>query len=112
MGVWVICAETDEEATRLASSGRMTFTLLRRGQLIAVPPPEKALEFLAAEERTPASGRALSDARSSVHPPRSARSWRSVIANYGAEEAIVVSITYDHQARRRSYELLAEAFGL
>ena len=25
----------------------MTFTLLRRGQLIAVPPPEQALAFLA-----------------------------------------------------------------
>jgi alkanesulfonate monooxygenase SsuD/methylene tetrahydromethanopterin reductase-like flavin-dependent oxidoreductase (luciferase family) len=35
-----------------------------------------------------------------------------VVASYGAEEAIVVSITYDHEARRRSYELLAEAFEL
>ena len=35
-----------------------------------------------------------------------------VVELYGAEEAIVVSITYDHQARRRSYELLAEAFEL
>ncbi len=35
-----------------------------------------------------------------------------VLDSYGAEEAIVVSITYDHEARRRSYELLAEAFGL
>jgi hypothetical protein len=31
---------------------------------------------------------------------------------YGAEEVIVVTITYDHAARRRSYELIAEAFGL
>ncbi len=31
---------------------------------------------------------------------------------YGAEEVIVVTITYDHEARRRSYELLADAFGL
>ena len=45
--MWVICADSDEEARRLAASGRMTFTLLRRGELIAVPPPEKALEFLA-----------------------------------------------------------------
>jgi hypothetical protein len=35
-----------------------------------------------------------------------------VVTKYGAEEAIVVSITYAHEARRRSYELLAEAFGL
>jgi alkanesulfonate monooxygenase SsuD/methylene tetrahydromethanopterin reductase-like flavin-dependent oxidoreductase (luciferase family) len=33
-------------------------------------------------------------------------------AEYGAEEVIVVTITYDHAARRRSYELIAEAFGL
>ena len=35
-----------------------------------------------------------------------------VIDAYAAEEAIVVCITYDHGARRRSYELLAEAFEL
>ena len=31
---------------------------------------------------------------------------------YGADEVIAVTITYDHEARRRSYELLAEAFEL
>ena len=31
---------------------------------------------------------------------------------YGAEEVIAVTITYDHEARRHSYELLAEAMGL
>jgi hypothetical protein len=35
-----------------------------------------------------------------------------VAADYHADEVIVVSITYDHEARRRSYELIAEAFGL
>jgi hypothetical protein len=33
-------------------------------------------------------------------------------ADYGADEVIVVTITQDHQARRRSYELLAGAFEL
>jgi hypothetical protein len=37
---------------------------------------------------------------------------REVAAAYGADELIVVTITYDHAARRRSYELLAEAFEL
>ena len=45
--VSAICAETDEEARRLAASQRMAITLLRRGQVIAVPPVEKALAFLA-----------------------------------------------------------------
>jgi luciferase family oxidoreductase group 1 len=109
VGVWVICAETDEEASRLAASGRMTFTLLRRGQLIAVPPPETALEFLAADERTP--GQPRSERRAVVGSPATVRAQlEDVVTKYDAEEAIVVSITYAHEARRRSYELLAEAF--
>ena len=35
-----------------------------------------------------------------------------MVSKYGAEEAIVVSITYEHEARRHSYELLADIFGL
>jgi luciferase family oxidoreductase group 1 len=110
VGVWVICAESDEEAKRLAASGRMTFTLLRRGQLIAVPPPERALEFLAADEGNPGQPRA--ERRAVVGSPTTVRSeLEEVVSRYGAEEAVIVSITYEHEARRRSYELLAEAFG-
>ena len=35
-----------------------------------------------------------------------------VADEYGAEEVIVLTITHDHAARRRSYELIADAFGL
>jgi luciferase family oxidoreductase group 1 len=111
VGVWVICADSDEEAQRLAASGRMTFTLLRRGQLIAVPPPEQALRFLAADERSGEQPR--SERRAVVGAPDTVRAQlQEVLASYGADEAIVVSITYEHEARRRSYELLAEVFQL
>jgi luciferase family oxidoreductase group 1 len=110
VAVWVICAETDEEAERLAASGRMTFTLLRRGELIAVPPPERALEFLAADR---ISDGPRSERRAVLgSPAKAAEQLREVVELYGAEEAIVVCITYDHGARRHSYELLAEEFGL
>ena len=33
-------------------------------------------------------------------------------SEYGADEVIVVTITYDHEARRRSYELIASEFAL
>jgi luciferase family oxidoreductase group 1 len=109
VGVWVICAETDEQAQLLATSGRMAFTLLRRGQLIAVPPPEDAQRFLAADERDPTQPRPRR--RAVVGSPDTVRAQLAeVVASYRAEEAIVVCITYDHQARRRSYELLADAF--
>ncbi len=111
VAVWVICAETDEQAERLATSGRMTFTLLRRGQLIAVPPPEQAIAFFAADDRKP--GQPRSERRAVVGTPARVRAeLEDVVARYGAEEAIVVSITYAHEARRRSYELLAEELGL
>jgi luciferase family oxidoreductase group 1 len=110
VAVWAICAEDEDEARRLAASGRMTFTLLRRGQLIAVPPPDEALRFLEQDDR---GGQPRSERRAVLGSPDTVRPQiEEVVASYGAEEAIVVSITYDHQARRRSYELLAQAFEL
>jgi luciferase family oxidoreductase group 1 len=111
VAVWVICAEEDEQARLLAASGRMTFTLLRRGQLVAVPPPEEAARFLAADDR--AGERPRSQRRAVLGSPASVRSQlEELVASYGAEEAIIVTITYSHEARVRSYELLAEAFQL
>jgi luciferase family oxidoreductase group 1 len=111
VAVWALCAPTDEEAQRLASSSRMSMTLLRRGQLIAVPPPEKAMAFLAREGQPP--GGAPRGRRAIVGSPEKVRAGVEAVAQeYGADEVIVVTITHDHGARRRSYELLAEAMGL
>jgi luciferase family oxidoreductase group 1 len=111
VAVWAICADSDEEARLIAASGRMTFTLLRRGQLIAVPPPEEAVRFIEADERNPHAPRA--ERRAILGSPATVRAeLEEVVARYGAEEAIVVAITYSHDARRHSYELLAEACGI
>jgi luciferase family oxidoreductase group 1 len=111
VAVWVICADSDEEARRLAASARMTFTMLRRGELIAVPPPERALEFLATDDRTP--GQPRPERRAVLGTAAAVREeLEDVVGKYGAEEAIVVTITYDHEARRHSYELLADIFAL
>jgi luciferase family oxidoreductase group 1 len=111
VAAWVLCAPTDEEAQFLATSSRMTFTLLRRGELIAVPPPEKAVEFLQREGK-PING-ARPGRRSILGSPEKVRAEVEQLAQeYGAEEVIVVTITHDHEARRRSYQLLADAFAL
>jgi luciferase family oxidoreductase group 1 len=111
VGVWVLCAENREEAEYLASSSRMSFRLLRRGELIAIPTPERATAFLAGEARV---GQAPQGRRRTVlGDPASVRAeLEEIAADYGAQEVIVVTITHDHEKRRRSYEMLAGAFGL
>ncbi len=112
VAVWALAAPTDEEAEYLASSSRMTFTQLRRGQLIAVPPPDEATEFLSREARLTPSGE-IPGRRGVVGSPEKVRAGLEEVASaYGADEVIVVTITHDHQMRRRSYELLAEACDL
>jgi luciferase family oxidoreductase group 1 len=107
---WAICAETDEDAQRIASSARMTRALLNRGQLIPVPPIEKALRFLS--EREPNADSVARPRRAIVGSPATVKRGMEDLAQlYGAEEVMIVTITYDHGARRRSYELIAEAFG-
>ena len=109
VAVWAIAADSDEEAVRLAYSSRMAMTMLRRGRLIPVPPVEKAERFLRAEnllDRPPTRRLVLGS-------PETVRAGLEEAAGqYGAEEVIVGSITFDHAARRRSYELIARAFGL
>ncbi len=107
VAVWALAAETEAEAERLALSSRMSFAELRRGNLIRVPPPEKAERYLRATGGVPAGRRTV------LGTPEQVRAGLETVAErYGAEEVIVVTITHDHAARVRSYELLAEAFGL
>jgi luciferase family oxidoreductase group 1 len=109
VAAWVICADSDEEAQRLASSSRMTLTMLRQGRLIPVPPVEKALRFL----ETQGSGSSLGGRRAILGSPTKVRARIEELASdYGAEEVMVVTITHSHEARRRSYELIADEFGL
>jgi luciferase family oxidoreductase group 1 len=109
VAVWAIAADTDEEAERLSYSSRMAMTMLRRGRLIPVPPVETAERFLKGEGLLdkPAGRRLVLGS-----PEKVRAGLEEAAADYGAEEVIVVGITYDHEARLRSYELIAEAFGL
>jgi luciferase family oxidoreductase group 1 len=110
VGLWVVCAETEEEARRLASSIQMSMMMLMRGNPIKVPPVEQALAFLQSEGREPGVSRRR---RMIVGDPPSVRQQiEEVVESYRADEAVLVTITHEHEARRRSYELVAHEFGL
>src|SRR3954447_20249972 len=114
VAVWAIAADTDEEAQRLASSSRMSMQLLRQGRLIPVPPPEKALRFLEQQGGVASGPNSRGGGRRGVigSPEKVREGLEQVAAEYGAQEVMVVTITHDPAARLRSYELIAEAFGL
>ncbi len=112
VAAWIVCARSDEEAQHLASSSRMTFTLLRRGELIPVPPPERATEFLRREGKLDGAG-GQPRRRGIIGSPETVRAGlEALVAEYQADEVIAVTITFDHEARRQSYELLAEVMDL
>lgn len=110
VAVSAISADTAVEAERLASSMRMAITLLRAGSSIAIPAVETALEFLGrhpSPQSLPMGRRAIVGDVQTVK-----RGLEGVAREYGADEVMVVTITHDHDARRHSYELIADAFDL
>jgi luciferase family oxidoreductase group 1 len=104
LGVNVVAAATDAEARFLASSGRQSFASLRQGRPIELPPPSQEWERDANE-----SGELALVTRVSFvgAPDTIAPQMREFVSRTAADELIVVSHIYDHQARLRSYELAA-----
>jgi len=111
VGVAAIIAETDEEAERLSSSVRLWAVRVAKGQHSPFPPPETALSYdYSPDEKAVIAGR---ERRVFIGTPDKVRDQLVAKAeDYGAQELAVVTITHDHAARMKSYELLAEAFGL
>lgn len=111
IGVFVICAETEEEAKYHAASRDLWRVRLDQGHITPIPTPEEALnhDYTEAERERAAFHRR----RNIVGTPEQVREkLDALLARYGVGEAVVVTITHDHQARLKSYELLAKAYDL
>jgi luciferase family oxidoreductase group 1 len=107
LGVNVVAADTDEEARFLATSGRQAFANLRRGMPSTLPPPNREYE----KDVVP-YGRIPVEEVTSIALVGSSQTIRegldAFIAQTAADEIMAVSHIYDHAARVRSYEILAE----
>jgi len=106
-----ICADSDAEAERLSASSRLLIRRIRQGDSRPVPTVEEALRELGG-----APDPAVLDSefpRYFVGKPQDVRDKLIDMASQlHIEELMVVTIVHDHQARMRSYQLLAEAFDL
>jgi luciferase family oxidoreductase group 1 len=107
VGVNVIAAETDAEARRLFTSVQQQFTNLFRGTRGQLRPPIDDIEtYWSPPEKAQASAML---ACSFVGSPETVRrGLERFLEETGADELIVAAAIYDHAARLRSYELLAE----
>lgn len=104
LGVNVVAAETDEEARLLFSSLQQAFVNLRLGRPGRLPPPVEGYgERLGPIEGSMldhALSRAIVGSRESV-----GRGLEAFVAETGADELMVTSQVYDHEARLRSFEM-------
>src|SRR5205823_6485895 len=101
----------DAEAEELAASVDLSFLRLLSGRPGPLPSPAEALAY----EYTDAE-RAQVQSRRTHHiigGPATVRArLTELLAQTEADELMVTSMIHDHQARLRSYTLLAEIFGL
>ncbi len=110
VGVNVIAADSDDEARRLATTQQMSFANIFRGARGLSQPPIDDIEAYWSPIEKAQAKRML--ARSIVGSPETVRlGMEALVAETGADELIVVSDVYEHPARLRSFELIAEAAG-
>jgi luciferase family oxidoreductase group 1 len=108
IGVSAVAAETDEEARKLATSQQQQFLNLIRGRPGKLKPPVDNMDELWTQHE---KAIVLKQQRYSVVGSRDTVRERlqAILAETGADEIIASGQIYDHEARLRSYQILAEA---
>ncbi|MFF3763050.1 LLM class flavin-dependent oxidoreductase [Streptomyces sp. NPDC001922] len=111
IGVSALAAEDEKEARRQVLTGALSMVRLRTGRPGLIPSPEEAEahEFSALEQEF-----ADSWLRNVVHGTADAvrDGLDGLVKRTGADELMITSNAHGAQVRLRSYELIAEAYGL
>jgi len=105
----VVCADTDTEAERLATTVDLNFVRRAKGEFQPLSSPDEA----AAYDYTPIDRARIARNRERVavgSPATLKARLMPLIERTKADELMITSMLFDHTARKRSYELLAEVF--
>jgi len=112
----VVCADTDAAAQRLSTSTRLLIRRIRLGgKRMPVPAPEDAIAELGnlAFGADPVMNGDGEWPRYVVGAPEQVRDALDRMARaLEVDEIMIVSVVHDHRARVRSYQLIAEAYGV
>jgi len=105
----VVCADTDTEARWLATTVDLNFVRRAKGEFQPLSSPDEA----AAYDYTPIDRARIARNRERVavgSPATLKARLMPLIERTKADELMITSMLFDHTARKRSYELLAEVF--
>ena len=105
----VVCADSDEEAERLAKTVDLNIVRRAKGEYLPLASPEDAAAYdyssvdraRIAQSRTKLAVGSAATVKARLEP---------LIAATQADELMVTTMIFDHDARKHSYELLARAF--
>lgn len=107
-GVNVFAAGTDDAGRRLMTSMEQQFIALRRGTPRRLQPPVDDPDSLGSPGELATARRALRE--SAVGAPETVKAWlASFVERTGIDELILTGHVYDHEARKRSFAIAAEA---
>jgi luciferase family oxidoreductase group 1 len=105
----VVCADTDQEAERLAATVDLNIVRRAKGEFLPLASPDDAINY----DYTPVDRARIAQNRTrlSVGSPEMVKAkLMPLIESTKADELMVTTMLFDHTARKRSYELLANAF--
>ena len=105
----VVCADSDAEAERLAGTVDLNIVRRAKGEYLPLASPEDA----AAYDYSPVDKARIAQNRTRMAvgaPATVMAKLTPLIEATKADELMVTTMIFDHAARKRSYQLLAEAF--
>ena len=105
----VVCADTDQEAERLAATVDLNIVRRAKGEFLPLASPEDAAMY----DYSPVDRTRIAQNRTrlSVGSPNTVKArLMPLIEVTKADELMVTTMLFDHAARKRSYELLVKAF--
>lgn len=104
----IIAADTQEEAEFLATSQQQQFLSLRRNQPEKFQPPRN-MDNVWTELEKIAVGQTLDSPATIIGDPASVKKQlEDFITQTDADEIMIASAIYDHQARLRSFEIVSD----
>ncbi len=111
VGIFVMCASTEEKAMQLQQTMDLVMLRIEKGVNAGIPP----YKDVAAQKYTQAEQARISNNRQrmiSGTPDQVKEKLENLANDYDVDELVLVTITHDFEDRLESYKLLADAFSL